>query len=73
MGFQDVTFLPSRANFSPHFLKIVVEVKASGPPHVLALWLGVSKGMLPVRYFRSNKSSFLCKSNFIEIIWLSQR
>ena len=23
----------------PHFLEIVVEVKASGPPHVLRLWL----------------------------------
>ena len=35
--------------FTSHFLKIVVEVKASGPPHVLDLWLGASKGMLPVK------------------------
>ena len=48
MGFQDVEFLPFRASFPPHFIKIVVEVKASGPSHVLKLWLGVSKGMLPV-------------------------
>ena len=34
--------------FTPHFLEIVVEVKALGLPHVLELWLGVSKGMLPV-------------------------
>ena len=34
IGFQDVAFLPSRASFPPHLLKIVVEVKASGPPHV---------------------------------------
>ena len=26
----------------------MVEVKASGPPHVLELWLGLSKVMLPV-------------------------
>ena len=45
MGFQDIAFLPSRASF-PHFLNIVVEVKASG--HVFKLCLGVSKGMLPV-------------------------
>ena len=35
-----VAFLPSQAGFSPHFLKIVVEVKVSEPPHVLRLWLG---------------------------------
>ena len=29
----------------------MVEVKAMGPPHVLRLWLAVSKGMLPVRYY----------------------
>ena len=37
MRFQDVALLPSRASCPPHFLKIVVEVKASGPPHVLRL------------------------------------
>ena len=26
----------------------MVDVKASGPPHVLELWLGLSKVMLPV-------------------------
>ena len=39
MGFQDVAFLSSRANFSTTFLKIVVEVKASVAPHVIELWL----------------------------------
>ena len=34
---------------------------------------GSKQGMLPVRYFRSNKSSFLCKSDFIVIISLPQR
>ena len=58
--------------FPPHVLKIVVVVKASGPPHVLKLWLGVSKGILPVRYVHSNEASILCPLNFMEIIRLSQ-
>ena len=41
MSFRDDVFLPSRASFfTPHFLKMMVEVKASGPPHVIKLWLG---------------------------------
>ena len=44
MSSQDIALLPSRYNV----LIIVVEVKTSGPPHVLKLWLVVSKGMLPV-------------------------
>ena len=71
VGFQYAAFLPSGASFPPHFLKIVVEVKASGPPHDIKQWLGVSKGMLPVEYFRSNKAS-LSQLNFMDIIRLSQ-
>ena len=67
MSFQDVAFLPSRASFSPHFLKIVVEVKVSGPPHVLTLCLGVSKGIPPARYSCFTKP-LLCHSNLMEII-----
>ena len=52
-GLQDVAFLPPRYCLPPHFLKIVVEVKASGQPHVMKVWLGVSKGMLHVEYFCS--------------------
>ena len=26
----------------------MIEVKASGPPHVLNVWLGISKDMLPI-------------------------
>ena len=44
--------------FPPHFIKIVVEVKASGPRHILKLWLGASKGMLHVKYFCSMKPFF---------------
>ena len=47
MGVQDVAFLSCQASFPPHVLNIVVEVKAPGPPHVMTLWLGVSKSMLP--------------------------
>ena len=58
---------PPELIFPPHFLKIVVEVKASGPPHVLKLWLVISKGMLPITYFHSNKASFC----IIQISWSS--
>ena len=68
-GFSGCSFLPPELVFPPHFLKIVVELKASGPPHVLELWLGVSKGMLPVKYFCSTKPLF-CQSNLMEIIRL---
>ena len=59
MDIQDVTFLPFGASFPPLFLIIVVDVEALGPPQVIKLWLGVRKGMLPVKYFRSNKASFV--------------
>ena len=61
MGFQDVAFLPSIAIFSTTFLKIVVEVKASEPPHVLKLRLVLSNRILPVYYFCSNKAFLLCQ------------
>ena len=41
INFKDEMFLSSKVVFTPHFLRIVVEVKASGP-----LCLGVSKGIL---------------------------
>ena len=40
--FPDVAFLPSLTSFCTTFLNIVVEVKASGLPYVMKLWLGVS-------------------------------
>ena len=48
MGLQDVAFLPPELVFTPYLKNIVEEVKASGTPHVLKLWLGLSKSMLPV-------------------------
>ena len=44
IGFQDVAFLPPVLAFLQPFFKIVVEVKAKGPPHILKL-VGVSKGI----------------------------
>ena len=35
--------------------------------------VGVSNGVLPVKYFCYNKASFWCKSNFMENIRLLQR
>ena len=60
MGFHDVGFCPSRVVFSPHFLTIVLEVEASGPPHVLKLWLGVIRGIL-------SKISLLQQSLFVPV------
>ena len=42
-----------------HFLIIVVEVKALGLPHVLKLWLWVSKGMLHVKYLLQQSIFFV--------------
>ena len=44
--------------FPPHFLTIEVVVNASGQPNVLKMWLGLIKGMLPVKYLHSSKASF---------------
>ena len=38
MGFKNVAFLPSL--FCTHFMKIDVEVKACGQPHVVLLCMG---------------------------------
>ena len=58
MGFKNVAFLLTQASFlTPHVIETVIEVKASTLPHVLIVWLEVSKGILPVKYF-SNKASF---------------
>ena len=58
MGLQDVAFCPTVLVFPPHFIKIMVEVKASGPPHLLKLWLGISKGMLSANSFTPTNHLF---------------
>ena len=40
MDLHDVAFMPTLVSFAPHFSKNVVEVKASGPPHVIKQSLG---------------------------------
>ena len=44
--------------FYTTFLENWVEAKASGPQDVLKVWLGVSNGILPAKYFHSIKSLF---------------
>ena len=70
MSFQDVAFLPSRASFHA-FLKNSGRCESLGTTMSLKSVVGVSKGMLPVKYFRSNKTS-LCQLNLMEIIGLLQ-
>ena len=42
----------------------MVEVMHSGLPHLLKLWFGMNKGILPVRYFCSNKFCFFISVEF---------
>ena len=58
MGFRDVAFLPSRASFSSTFLTNYDRGESLRTATSLKTVVGVSKGMLPVRYFRSDKASF---------------
>ena len=39
--------MPLHASFYPAFLRNVVGVKATGPPHVLKLWLFCEQGHAP--------------------------
>ena len=64
-------WIPPKLVFQPCFLKIVVEVKALLPLHVLKLWFGISMRML--RHFCPNKAIILYQLNFMEIIRLLQR
>ena len=58
IGFQDVAFLPSRASFSTAFKKNCGRGESLGTTACPKTVVGVSKGMLPVRYLLSNKASF---------------
>ena len=61
-GCLDVVFLSPKLLLTSHFLKNVLAVNTSEPPKSV---VGLSKGMLLVKYF-------LCQSTFMEIIGLSQ-
>ena len=39
----------SQLVFPSHLFKIVVELNTFIPPHIFKLWLGVIKGMIPVK------------------------
>ena len=67
MSFQNVVL--SRASFYTTFLNLCGRGEDLGYTTCLRTVVWVSKGMLPVEYFHSNKA-FLCQSNFIEIIRL---
>ena len=51
MGFQDVAFLPSRANFSTTFVKICGRDEVLRTVTYLTPVVVVSKSMFPVKYF----------------------
>ena len=64
IGYQDV------AGFYTTFLKYYGRGECLGTTTCLKT---VVKGVLPVKYFSYNKVSFLCQSNFMEIIRLLLR
>ena len=73
IGSQDIAFTPSRATFSTTFPKKCCRSESPVTTPCLNNVVGVSKGMLSIKYSNSNKTFFLCQSNFMEIIRLLQR
>ena len=71
IGVQDAAFLPSRANFFTTFLENCGRGEYLGATACLKTVVGVSRGMLPVKYFCSNEA-FLCRLNFVEIIRITK-
>ena len=67
---MDVVSLSSQARFPPTFLKHCGRGEGLGSTICLKAVVGLSKGMLPVKHFRSNKASSY-QLNFMEIIRLS--
>ena len=72
MGFHDVAFLPSRASFSTIFLRTCGRSETLRTTTVA----GVSKGIVPVKYLRCNKSTFCfsrislrSQGSLIDVIW----
>ena len=59
MSVQDVAFLPSHTSFSTTYLTNCGSGESLGTITCLITVVGVSKGMLPVRYFCSNKAPFV--------------
>ena len=68
MGSQHVAFLLFRAGFSTTFLKNCGRDVSLGTATRLKTVVGVSKGILPVKYFLLQQSHILCQSNFMDTI-----
>ena len=73
MDLQDVVNLLLRVSFSTTFPKNCGRGESIRSTTFHRNLVGGRKGMLPVRYFRSNKAYYLCQSNFVDIIKLLQR
>ena len=58
LGFHGVAFIPSKASFSSMFLKNNSSGESLVTTTCLKTVVGVIKGMLPAKYFYSNKASF---------------
>ena len=63
---------PSRAGSMPCFMTTVIDCKAPRTAICLGTVVGVRKGILPVRYFCSNKSSFSHQLNVLKIVTWAQ-
>ena len=59
MGFQDLAFLLSRASLPTTFLKNCGRGESLGKTTCPKTPVGVDNGMLPVKYFCSNKAFFV--------------
>ena len=59
MDFQDVAFLPSSASISTTLIEKCGRSECLETTTCPKQWFGVSKGMLPVKYFCSTKHPFV--------------
>ena len=59
IGFRIQRSCLPKVVFQPHFLQICDKGGSLKNTTCLKTVVGVSKGMLPVKYFRSNKASFV--------------
>ena len=70
---MDFGMWPFQASFYITILKKqCLTVKALGLPQVLKQQLKVNKDMFLIQYLRSNKHSFFCQLNLLNIVPLSQ-
>ena len=70
-GFSGCCVPASIASLTPHFLEIVVDVNDMVPPDVLRLWMLLSNGMLPVKYFCFRQFSFGTQGSHEDEVYLA--